>query len=172
EMNRRPQTRESRLCEGISRSEEGLLCLQHVQEIGDALAILELRDLKCLPGSIHFPTKVLHLQCVIADLTERTLDVAVGIEYRALVARDELFLCGVGKILLPDQLAAVEYRLHELRPGFPEKARPVKQRIGRSAAEAGTATQGELRQEGRAGRLQVGMCGREIRLRLGHIGPA
>ena len=75
------QSGEPRLGERVPRPEERLLRLQHIQQIGHALPILELGDLERLTGGDRFPLQVIFLLRVMSDLAQRALDVRVGTEY-------------------------------------------------------------------------------------------
>ena len=81
-----------------------MLRLKHRQKISSALPALKLRYREGLAGGLHLSPEMIFGFAIIGDLTECIFHVCIGIEYRALVARNQLLLCCEREIFLADQL--------------------------------------------------------------------
>src|SRR6185503_7532437 len=116
----------------VFRLEQRLLCLQNGQKVRRALPILQTTNLKGFACRRDFASKMIRGATGVGDLDQRSLDISIGVKRRTLISSDESLLGGLGQILLPDQAAAIENGLRQIKTIGISEIRALGQRANRS----------------------------------------
>ena len=98
-------------------------------------------------GRFYFPPEMNLGVAVVGHLAKCVFHISISIEHGTLITRDQLLLCCLREVVLPQQLAAVEDCLQEIRTKVPGKIGTMKKRVDGRAGETTITCQRELRQE-------------------------